>query len=180
MWSQWRVLLNSPFEWFLYYSKISEPCLVCHTSWSVSSWTAPIFWPPHQELLFWIPYDFRCSKLWLNGSFHQLEAPARIPTSGLYSCNEQLGCCLNLVLLAHLTPPRAGDQLYYKSANDDYNNNNNNNNNVESWPMTGMKKVTTKSHNKCMNPQTTSCGTSKYRLSTRLDSTSLTFWYWIR
>ena len=35
--------------------------------------------------------------------------------------------------------------------------------------MTGMKTIATKSHNKCMNPLT-SCGTSKYRLSTRLNS----------
>ena len=36
--------------------------------------------------------------------------------------------------------------------------------------MTGMKTIATKSHNKCMNPLTTSCETSKYRLSTRLNS----------
>ena len=46
---------------------------------------------------------------------------------------------------------------------------------------TGMKNITIISHNQCMNPLTTSCcETSKYRLSTRLNTTSLTLWYWIR
>ena len=45
---------------------------------------------------------------------------------------------------------------------------------VESWVMTGMKNITIMSHDQCMNPLSTSCcGTSKYRLITRLKATNL-------
>ena len=42
----------------------------------------------------------------------------------------------------------------------------------------GIKNITTMSHNQCMNALKTSCcGTLKYRLTTRLNTTSLTLWY---
>ena len=52
---------------------------------------------------------------------------------------------------------------------------------MESWVFKGMKIVAVMSRNKCMNPLITSCcGTSKFRLTTRLNMTSLTLRYWIR
>ena len=42
---------------------------------------------------------------------------------------------------------------------------------VENWVMNGMNIIAVMSRNRCMNPLITSCcGTSKFRLTTRLDT----------
>ena len=42
---------------------------------------------------------------------------------------------------------------------------------VESWVMNGMNIIAVMSRNQCMNPLITSCcGTSKFRLTTRLNT----------